>query len=329
MISLLIVIAVLIGFVIALLPQPDRGGDSLQIARQTEDGDRPGDAPRPAAGGDGEDQGVDRGVPQESTETYPAEEERLSENDASRRDEALWWLPQTQTPPSEWGTLYLVLDDAGRSLDELRTFLELPYRMTIAVLPLRDYSIESALAVAASGNEVLLHLPMEPVGSADPGHGAVLVEMSGRHIRRTLLANLESVPGAVGVNNHMGSRATQDDALMGEVLSTLQDEGLFFLDSRTSAQSVARSVATRLAVPFAERHVFLDNVRERGAILESIRLALERVHSGESVVMIGHVTAPVLADTLREIHPLLAERGYYFGPISKAASVPRVAEDAE
>lgn len=330
MVSLLVVIAVLIGLVIVLLPQPDREGGS-RVASDPPAVERDEDATAstdPASStGAPSATGSTANTADQPTETYPADE-GVPDGERPTRETSLWWLPETDRGPSEWGTLYLVLDDAGRSLDELRLFLDLPFRMTVAVLPLRDYSVESALEVGRSGNEVLLHLPMEPLGNADPGAGAVRVAMLPSEIRKTLLANLESVPGAVGANNHMGSRATADAALMGEVLLTLREQGLFFLDSRTSAESVARTVASRLALPFAERHVFLDNVRERDAILESIGIALERVHKGESVVMIGHVTAPVLAETLREIHPVLAERGYFFGTLSSAVTVPRIAEDS-
>src|SRR4029079_18505840 len=107
--------------------------------------------------------------------------------------------------------------------------------------------------------EILLHLPMEPKNGEDPGPGALLQGMSDEELKEKTLAALRAVPGAVGVNNHMGSKLSEEEGPMTAVLRILAARGLFFLDSRTSAQTVGYKVARELGVPAAERQVFLDS----------------------------------------------------------------------
>jgi polysaccharide deacetylase 2 family uncharacterized protein YibQ len=171
--------------------------------------------------------------------------------------------------------------------------------------------------VAAAGKDVMLHLPMEAVGGADPGPGAVGPTLTAEQIAGTIDANLATVPGAIGVNNHMGSLATADPVVMEAVLDHLHRRALFFVDSRTSSATVGRPTAAEVGIPFAERDVFLDNVRTREAILSSIQHALELSHRGDPVVMIGHVTVPLLAEILNEVYPILDAAGYRFVGVSE------------
>ncbi len=122
--------------------------------------------------------------------------------------------PPEQPRPEEKGRLAVVIDDAGYDLDELQPFLELPMPLAVAVLPNLPHSREAARRVLAAGKELLLHLPMEPEGRENPGPGALLTADSPEETRRLLDAALATVPGAVGMNNHMGSRATADEVLM-------------------------------------------------------------------------------------------------------------------
>ncbi|MCK4516619.1 MAG: divergent polysaccharide deacetylase family protein, partial [Spirochaetaceae bacterium] len=219
------------------------------------------------------------------------------------------------------GTLYLILDDAGNNLQPLPAFLEFPGPLAVAVLPQLPYSVESAARTAAAGKEIMLHLPMEAVGGANPGPGALTTGMSDRDILRVIDENLGSVPGVIGVNNHMGSLATSDRRIMEIVLADLQRRDLFFIDSRTTVETVAKPVAGYLQTPFAERHVFLDNERSRDAILTAVRGALELAHRQDQVVMIGHATVPELAAVLNEIYPILTAHGYRFGLVSELVEV--------
>lgn len=252
------------------------------------------------------------------TERYPEEEIPVSPEPDT--EEERWWLPRGVDTDQHRGTLYLVLDDGGNNADTLAQFLSFPGPLAVAVLPLLPYSVETAVRTSAAGKEVILHLPMEAVGGTNPGPGAILTSMSDRDIIRTLDENIKSVPGVVGVNNHMGSLATQDKRTMEIVLSELRRRDLFFLDSRTSVDTVGREVATALELPFVERQVFLDNQRTREEILTSLHHALELSLAADSVVMIGHVTVSLLAEILKEVYPVLLEAGYRFGAITELLS---------
>lgn len=351
LIALLVAIAVLLGVLVALLPDSlsredagavsdERGGRSAPPAEQggdatagetTEEPERHTDAIPPSEHERGEDARAREGDAPAGTrtESYPAGEEPPVSPDVVSEDE-YWWLPPPQTAASERGPLVLVLDDAGNSLDAFERFLSFPGPAAIAVLPQLDYSVQAAAMAAAAGKEILLHQPMEAIGGANPGPGTIGTGLSAAEIRRRLTENLASVPGAVGVNNHMGSRATAESAVMHAVLSVLEERGLFFLDSRTSSETVGRTVAAEVGIPFAERSVFLDNERTRESILSALRHALELSQRGAPVVMIGHATVPILAEVLTEVYPVLVEHGYAFSPLSDLVRpVKRIAGSAE
>jgi polysaccharide deacetylase 2 family uncharacterized protein YibQ len=199
--------------------------------------------------------------------------------------------------PVTRGRLALVIDDAGYDLVALQSFLDLPMPIAVAVLPNLPQSGEAARRVRAAGKELLLHLPMEPEGGEDPGPGALLTGHPAEEIERLLDAALASVPGAVGVNNHMGSRATADPAFMDVVLSALDRRGLFFVDSRTTGLTVAAAEAGRLGVPVLERRVFLDAID--GGAEASLEAAIAVALRDGSAVAIGHVQTDGLAAILR------------------------------
>ncbi|TVQ39306.1 MAG: divergent polysaccharide deacetylase family protein [Spirochaetaceae bacterium] len=227
------------------------------------------------------------------------------------------WPADALPEAPQGATLYIVIDDAGYSLRELEPFLRFPHPVTISVLPHLRRSAEAAERARSAGKDVMLHLPMEANNGADPGPGAIYVDLEDGEIRQRVVAALESVPGAVGVNNHMGSRATADRRVMDAVMSVLGENGGWFMDSRTTAETVARQSAEAAGIPFVERHVFLDNERTheyiRAAVIEGLEAARERGHA----VMIGHVMVPEVAEVLMQMYPDIIERGFAFGPISQ------------
>jgi uncharacterized protein len=214
------------------------------------------------------------------------------------------------------GRLYLVLDDAGHDLDQLRAFRSFPGVFTVAVLPGLDYSREALRMALALGHEAILHQPMEALGGNDPGPGAISTGQSEGEIRRTLLSNIASLPGIVGVNNHMGSRATSDPRVMATVVSTLERYRIFFLDSKTTHLSVAAAAARAAGLSALERDVFLDNVRDEDAISAQLDTALAVAREKGYAVMIGHVTSPELARVLTERYPAMRAAGFQFFPLS-------------
>ena len=207
--------------------------------------------------------------------------------------------------PSPAPRLAIVVDDLGNDDAALARVAALPAAITGAVLPGLPRSRESAQTLRSAGKEVLLHLPMEPLDrSARPGPGLVKVGMTAGDITQVLTADLADVPGADGVNNHMGSRASADRPTMDAVLSVLKKRGLYFLDSRTTAFTVAAEEAGRLGVPCRSRSVFLDDVAEESAIRRQLDRAVEDARAEGAAIAIGHphpATLAVLERALPEL----------------------------
>ncbi|MGD1147463.1 MAG: divergent polysaccharide deacetylase family protein [Thermoanaerobaculaceae bacterium] len=204
--------------------------------------------------------------------------------------------------------LAIVLDDAGASMEVVRETEELPTAVAVAVLPNALRSAEVARGLGAQGREVLLHMPMEPLGTQGPGpgEGAVEVGLPAHEIRVRVERALGVVAGARGMNNHMGSRATADAAAMRAVMSVLRERGLYFLDSRTTPDSVAEQVARENGIPALRRDVFLDVVSEPEAIRHALEQAVARARAQGSAVAIGHVhplTIEILAHELPKLGP--------------------------
>ncbi len=210
----------------------------------------------------------------------------------------------------------MVIDDVGYNLEQLNTYLQLPIPMTFALLPGLEYSRAAQDRIAAEGAEMILHQPIEPVGDQDPGPGALYVGMPPEEMRRIINRNLEQLPKVIGVNNHMGSRGTADTQLMQALFSVLKGRNLFFLDSRTTAETVAPAVARQTGLQFSQRNVFLDNIEEQIEIEKALASALEVSRAQGYAVMIGHVWSRELASTLALWYAEIEERGYRFARIS-------------
>ncbi|MFP4153973.1 MAG: divergent polysaccharide deacetylase family protein [Alkalispirochaeta sp.] len=225
--------------------------------------------------------------------------------------------------------IYLILDDGGHRVDDLRAFTPFPGVFTIAVLPYLEHSRDVARMTVALGHELILHQPMEALGGNDPGPGAIFTTYDNPRIRRVLRENLRQFPDAIGVNNHMGSKATGDERVMAEVASVLANRRLFFLDSRTIHTSVADTVAVAAGLPELRRDVFLDNVRTDEAISEQIDEGLAIAREKGYAVLIGHVTSPELARVLTDRYDEITAAGYIFAPLSElvATQTRRIAHE--
>jgi uncharacterized protein len=218
-------------------------------------------------------------------------------------------LPPERPQPEERGMLALIIDDAGYSLDELQAFLDLPMPLTVAVLPNLPHSTEAARRVLAAGKDLILHCPMEPGGGENPGPGAIFTGQSPAVIRRLLDADFASVPGALGMNNHMGSKATADEAVMTVVLGYLKDRGKLFVDSRTTADTAGPRVAQSLGLPILQRDVFLDDDTKESAIADWLGKGIGEARTRGSAVVIGHVQNRGVVDILRAAEWTLADQG--------------------
>ena len=203
----------------------------------------------------------------------------------------------------------IVIDDLGNDREAVERIARWPHAVAGAVLPGLPGSVYSARRLAGSGKEVLLHLPMEPDGYPEvrPGPGVILRSDTDERITQIVTDDLASVPGAVGVNNHMGSAATADARVMRAVVRVLAQRGLFLLDSRTTESTVARRVADEASLPAVSRRVFLDAGTTDRAIERAYRDLLARAKQDGSALAIGH-PHPRTLDLLERELPRLADQ---------------------
>lgn len=199
--------------------------------------------------------------------------------------------------------LAIILDDLGTDRAAAESVFALRYPLTLSVLPNHEHSKEIADEALHRGYQVMLHLPMQSVANESPEKEELHPGMSGKEVQAMLGEMIESVPDAVGVNNHQGSQATSDQALMDELMPALRNWNLFYVDSRTTAATVAFDAARREGIPTAFRNVpFLDDVQDAGAIRKQLQLAIRGAKEKKTAVAIGH-PHPATLQALREVLP--------------------------
>jgi len=220
----------------------------------------------------------------------------------------------------------ILIDDLGMDLGPARELLHLPCSLTFSVLPRLHHSTEVAEEAHGSGREVMLHLPMQPEGgTARPGPGEIQVGMSAAEAAATIERDLDSVPYAAGVNNHMGSRATADVPLMAAVMTALAQRGLYFVDSRTTAATVALEAARRQGIPAFYRSVFLDDVETVDYTLGQLGKFRRLVGEQGVALAIGHPYPTTLA-ALARFCPEFERDDIALVPASQLVRLPEVAK---
>ena len=221
--------------------------------------------------------------------------------------------------------LIFVFDDGGQNLEHLKKFLELPFPITVAVLPQITHSVEAAELVRKSGNEVILHQPMQSVNaSINPGPGAITPDMSEEEIISQLFVNINQVGPVAGMNNHEGSGITADAEKMALILQMASENGIYFLDSRTNVETQVPYVARELGYTWYERNIFLDNEKTKENALAELKKGLALANKNGNVIMIGHIwSADFLPALLKEAYPELKEKGYTFSVVSKSNAEKR------
>ena len=227
---------------------------------------------------------------------------------------------RTREPVSGPPRVAIVIDDLGNELAPAERIAGWQTPVAGAVLPDLRWSAASAEALARGGKEVLLHLPMEPEGypRVRPGPGLVLRSQSDAEIERLVEDDLATVPGAIGVNNHMGSAATADPRVMRAVARVLSRRGLFFLDSRTTDATVAEKIAEQASVHAVSRRVFLDDVASEDAVRGQLDELARRARQEGDAVAIGH-PYPVTLFVLEKELPKMGERGVKLVRVSELA----------
>lgn len=205
--------------------------------------------------------------------------------------------------------LAIILDDLGNDRRAADSVFELPYPLTISVLPNHEHSREIAQEGERRGYQVMLHLPMQAVSTEKPEAQELRPGMPAGEVSKLVNQFIQDIPGGVGVNNHQGSEATSDPSLMRELMPVLRDHHLFYIDSRTTAATVAYETAQSSRVPSAFRNVpFLDDVTEVGAVRKQLELALRGARENGWAIAIGH-PHPATLEALREVLPNAQSEG--------------------
>ncbi|MEN6543763.1 divergent polysaccharide deacetylase family protein [Parvibaculum sp.] len=211
----------------------------------------------------------------------------------------------------------IVIDDMGANRKGTERAMGLPAPITFAFLPYTRNVASSVKLSRERGHEILVHVPMEPVGKDDPGPHALRVGETDDQLKADLAWCLDQFGGYVGINNHMGSRFTSDAKGMALVMATLKDRGLMFLDSRTSAQTQAANAARAAGLPTVSRDVFLDNDEEGGEVKAELS-RLEQIALKHGVaIAIGH-PHPITLDMLEKWIPDAQARGFTLVPLTAA-----------
>lgn len=207
--------------------------------------------------------------------------------------------------------LAIILDDFGTDRSAAEAVFALPYPLTLSFLPFHPGSREIAEEAHRRGYQVMLHLPMQSLGNEMSESQQLYSGMTSFQISEVVSAMLQNVPYAVGVNNHQGSLATTDGPLMADLMAILRERNLFFIDSRTTAATLAYDAAQNARVRCAFRNVpFLDDVEEVSAIRRQLQLALRDAQERGEAIAIGH-PHPETLRALSEFLPQAEAQGVH------------------
>ena len=215
------------------------------------------------------------------------------------------------------GKIGLIIDDFGYRNDEISDgFLHLDVNLTCAVIPGHAYSSSFGEKAVSRGHEVIVHMPMENVGENRGEEKFVLrVDMKPDAVKNRVYDALDQIPEAIGMNNHQGSQATADPGVMNSVAAVLKERNKFFIDSRTTPETVAESIMNNWKVPSARRNVFLDNDHDEEKITRQLLSLVEIAERDGSAIGIGHVKQNTL-NVLRKQIPELKRKGFKFEFVS-------------
>lgn len=220
--------------------------------------------------------------------------------------------------PDRLPVIAIVIDDLGVAPSRVAAALALPAPMTMAVLPYAGNAVQVAVAARAHGHEVLVHLPMEAENGQNPGPQALLGALTPQEFAQRVNWNLSRFDGYIGVNNHMGSKLTQNSAAMGMLMAQLKQRGLLFLDSRTAAGTIAAATARNIGVTSLQRDIFLDNVITVESVRSQLRKTEDTARRNGYAIAIGHPHPETIA-ALTAWAADIKGRGFLLAPLSTIA----------
>ncbi len=227
-----------------------------------------------------------------------------------------------RTPSQSLARVAIIVDDIGLSLVPVKMFLSLDQPITFSIIPGLEHSMDAAGMVHERHREIMLHMPMEPLNypQENPGELSLMVSMNPEEIRTRVDELLKLVPHIAGVNNHMGSRFTQDREHVSVVLEELKKRKLFFIDSLTANHSVAYDESLRLGIKTGKRDIFLDNIDQEASIIEQIDKLIRLAKRRGYAIAICHPkesTVKALQDSMEKFR----SQGIEIVPVSELIGV--------
>ena len=210
------------------------------------------------------------------------------------------------TPDKRLPLVAIIIDDLGYDKKIALKLSKLNARLTFSILPFSPFQKSIARLSREKGFGIMLHLPMEPLEypNIDPGPGTLLTSMTPDQLTRQLEKDLDAVPYIRGVNNHMGSKMTAESGQMYQIFSILKKRGLYFVDSRTTAETLCKPSARLFQIPFAQRDIFLDHRVEVEFIRKQLKELVRIAQRNGYAVGIGHphsLTYQVLHEMLPDL----------------------------
>ncbi|MFA7573965.1 MAG: divergent polysaccharide deacetylase family protein [Arcobacteraceae bacterium] len=203
----------------------------------------------------------------------------------------------------------IIIDDLGYQMEIAERIMNLDYPITVSILPFLPYSSTVAQMAREKNKTVLLHLPMEPHNSnVNPGKGAIFSTMKEEEIRNKMTANFLEIPDIDGINNHMGSKVTENREIMEIVLSEIKERNIFYVDSVTSPYTVGYELSREMGIKTAYRSVFLDNEQEIEYIRSQLQLLKNYAIKNGNAIAIGHPYCNTV-DVLYEAKNVLRAEG--------------------
>ncbi len=221
------------------------------------------------------------------------------------------------------GFISIILDDLGHNLERGKRAIALPADITVSVLPYAEHAERLARLADESGREVMLHMPMANVSGKEIGPGGLTADLTRDDFVRLVDAAFERVPEARGMNNHMGSLLTTRATEMSWLMEQVKARGLYFIDSRTTHETVAQLIAGEHSVATGRRDVFLDNEQTVEAIEKAFERLIRKAYEQGTAIGIAHphrATLEVLEAKLPELH----ERGIRIVPVSHTIALRQV-----
>lgn len=228
------------------------------------------------------------------------------------------WLKNAVVSPSANGRpmIAIVIDDLGVDKAGARKIVSLPGPITTAWMTYADNVAAQARAARAAGHELIIHMPMEPLNSSiDSGPDVLKTSMTPEQVRAQVRHGFKQFDGYVGINNHMGSKFTANPEGMRIVIDELRSRGLLWLDSKTSPKSVGAKLAEQAGIPFAERHVFIDNTETVPAVLHQLAETEKIARKLGYAIAIGH-PHDATYQALKQWLPTLEGKGLVLVPLS-------------